>query len=87
MSIEQLERDLLITEKRQEQLAIQKRRLVIDHSLVLHRDNPSVTDMEAMFGQLRRAGMPDYATLKIETTKSHVRFVATWSTDPKETEQ
>lgn len=87
MSVEQLERDLLVTEKREEQLAINKRRSFISHSLVLHRDNPSVTDMEAMFGQLRRAGMPDHATLKIETTMSHARFVATWSTDPKETDR
>lgn len=84
MSTKQLEQDLLITEERKEQLDIKNRRQFIGHSLILHRDNPSVTDMEAMFGQLRRAGMPDHATLKIDTTPNHVRFCATWKTDPQE---
>lgn len=60
-----------------------KRRGMVTHSLTLHRDSTSATDVETMIGHLRSAGMPDHATLSVNGSQGHTRMLATWRTDPE----
>lgn len=74
--------DVRITEERREALNLKRRRLVVDHSLLLHRDSASADDLRAMIAHLEAAGMPGEATLKIDGDGNHTRMYATWSTEP-----
>jgi hypothetical protein len=82
MKLQWLAEELTITEERREQLELDRRRLVVSHSLVLHRDKTSADDLKAMIRHLEAAGMPSVATLKIDGQGNHTRMYATWSTDP-----
>lgn len=80
--LEALVDDVRITEQRQEALDLDRQRLVVDHSLLLHRDKASADDIRAMIDHLANAGMPGTATLKMDGSHEHTRMYARWSTDP-----
>jgi hypothetical protein len=84
--LEQLANALKVTEARTQELDLARRRLVVIHSLTLHRDSTSVTDVEAMIRHLRDAGMPDHATLRVDGSRDLdlTRMHATWHTDPED---
>ena len=82
VKLEALADEVRITEERQEALDLERRRLVVDHSLLLHRDKASAADIRAMIRHLEEAGMPDTATLKVDGGHEHTRMYATWATDP-----
>lgn len=82
VKLEALAAEVRITEERREALDLKRRRLVVDHSLLLHRDKASADDIRAMIAHLEAAGMPGVATLKIDGHGSHTRMYATWSTEP-----
>lgn len=82
VKLEALADGVRITEERQEALDLERRRLVVDHSLLLHRDKASAADIRAMIRHLEEAGMPDTATLKVDGGHEHTRMYATWATDP-----
>lgn len=82
VKLEALADDVRITEERREALNLERRRLVVDHSLLLHRDKASADDIRAMIAHLEAAGMPGVATLKIDGHANHTRMYATWSTEP-----
>lgn len=73
--------ELLITEARQQQIDLDRKRLTVDHSLVLHRDSASAADVLAMIRHLQACGMPDTATLKVDGSENHTRVYARWSTE------
>lgn len=83
VKLEALVDGVRITEERQEALNLERRRLVVDHSLLLHRDSASADDIRAMIRHLEDAGMPGTATLKMDGfSERHTRMHASWSTDP-----
>lgn len=82
VKLEALADDVRITEERREALNLERRRLVVDHSLLLHRDKASADDIRAMIAHLEAAGMPGVATLKMDGSHRHTRMYATWSTEP-----
>lgn len=82
-TLDELADKLAITEDRQAQLDLQTRRLIVRHSLVLHRDNASAADVLAMIEHLREAGMPLHATLKVDGPNNHTRVAAHWATEPE----
>lgn len=63
-------------------LDVMNKRLVVDHSLVLHRDSVSAAGIRAMLDALTEAGMPDEATVKVDGADNHTRMYARWSTTP-----
>ena len=82
--LERLANALKVTEARTSELELKSRRLVVIHSLTLHRASTSVTDVEAMIRHLRDAGMPDHATLSVDGGRDHTRMHARWHTDPED---
>lgn len=76
-----LAEEFTVTEERKAMLDLMRRRLVIDHSLILHRDSASAADVLAMVSQLQRAGMPLEATLSVDGSDNHTRMYARWSED------
>lgn len=82
VKLEALADDVRITEERREALNLERLRLVVDHSLLLHRDKASADDIRAMIAHLEAAGMPGEATLKVDGGHRHTRMYATWSTEP-----
>lgn len=80
--LEELADKLELTEERKSALDLEKRRCTINHTLLLHRDKVSVTDIEEMIAHLRKSGMPDTATLSVDSNNHHTRLWAQWSTDP-----
>ena len=76
---------LTLTEERIHQLDLATKRLVVNHSLLLHRDKDSADDIRAMLDHLTAAGMPGHATVKIDGGTSHTRVYATWHTEPEVT--
>ncbi|WP_349862633.1 hypothetical protein [Leifsonia sp. WHRI 6310E] len=78
--IEQLADDIAITEERTAMLDTMRKRLTIDHSIVLHRDSASAADIRTMLDHLAAAGMPPEATLKVDGTDNHTRMYARWAT-------
>lgn len=79
--IEMLAKELVITEERQQEIDLMKRRLVVKHSLVLHRDSASARDLKKMIEAMEATGMPEHATLKVDGQDNHTRMYATWSTE------
>lgn len=81
---------LLISEERQAEIDLDRKRLNVQHSLLLHRDKASAADVKAMIAHLERAGMPENASLSVDGTHrtgnnpGHTRMYATWSTEPDE---
>ena len=73
---------LTLTEERSNELDLARRRLVVNHSLTLHRDKGSADDVRAMLDHLAAAGMPGHATVKIDGAQNHTRIWATWHTEP-----
>jgi len=73
---------LTLTEERSNELDLARRRLVVKHSLTLHRDEGSADDVRAMLDHLTAAGMPGHATVKIDGAQNHTRIWATWHTEP-----
>ena len=74
-----------VTEERKAELELSRRRLVVNHSLTLHRDSVSVADIKAMIRHLEAAGMPEHATLDVRASSDagkHTRLWATWHTEP-----
>jgi len=76
---EQEQEAFLITEERKAQLNVDRKRLTLDHSIVLHRDSASAADILEMVERLRRAGMPLEATLRFDGSDNHTRAYARWS--------
>ena len=72
-----------LTEERKTELDLKRRRLVVDHSLVLHRDSASADDVRAMIAHLEAAGMPGHATLRVDGGRDHTRMWAQWHTEPE----
>ena len=71
-----------LTEERKVEVDLSRKRLVVSHSLVLHRDSASADDMRAMFDHLAAAGMPGHATLRVDGVGDfHTRMVARWHTE------
>jgi len=70
---------LTVTEERTAQIALDRKRCVFKHSLVLHRDSASARDVKAMIAHLEAAGMPPTATLKVDGDNNHTRVWAAWS--------
>lgn len=83
--IKSLAESLVIDEARSSQLALDARRIVIDHSLVLHRDKVSAKDLKEMIAHLEAAGMPETAALKVDGTDGHTRMYARWSVEEEPT--
>ena len=73
--------DLLVTEERARALNLERTRLTVDHSLVLHRDSASAADVKAMIAHLEREGMPPEATLRVDGSDRHTRVYAQWCTE------
>jgi hypothetical protein len=73
---------LTLTEERTSELDLGTRRLVVNHSLTVHRDKDSADDIRAMLDHLTAAGMPGHATVKVDGGQNHTRIWATWHTDP-----
>ena len=82
--LDQLADDVEITEERKAMLDRMHKRLTIDHSIVLHRDSASASDVKAMIEHLERAGMPLTATLQVDGNDNHTRVYARWSEVPGE---
>ena len=80
--------DLLITEERTTQIALDHRLKTVDHTLTLRRDSASIADFKAMLGYLQAAGAPDVATIQVRTEVGErwkdIRVTAHWSTEPTE---
>lgn len=68
-----------ITDSRRAQLSLDRLRLTVNHSLVVHRDAVSARDVKAMIAHLEAAGMPGDATLQITSTEGHTRAYGKWS--------
>lgn len=80
--IEDLAEKLMVSEERSAQLDIDRKRLSLDHSIVLHRDSASAADVLAMIEHLQKAGMPLTATLRMDGPDNHTRLWARWSEVP-----
>lgn len=74
--------DWTITEKRQAQLDLDNKRLVLNHSMTLHRDSQSIRDIRQMLDVLTNAGAPEDATISVDAhTGHHIRVHARWNED------
>jgi len=76
--------EIALTEERSSMLDLMKKRLNIGHTISLHRDSASVSDVKAMLAHLERAGMPLTATLTVGSNVDgvgHTRMFAKWSED------
>ena len=76
--------EIAVTEERSSMLDLMKKRLNISHTISLHRDSVSVSDVKAMLAHLERAGMPLTATLTVNGNADgvgHTRMFAKWSED------
>lgn len=73
---------LTLTEERKTEIELGRRRLVVNHSLTLHRDKDSADDIRAMLDHLAAAGMPGHATVKVDGSNNHTRIWATWHSEP-----
>lgn len=83
--LEELGEALLVTEERKQELSLSHKRMAVEHSLVLHRDSTSASDVKAMIAHLEREGMPDSATLRVDGgSERHTRMWAKWSTEAVE---
>lgn len=80
-ALSELAATLCVSEERSTQLTLDRQRLTLDHSLVLHRDSASAADIKAMIAHLEAAGMPPTATLSVDGSKNHTRLYARWSTE------
>ena len=87
--LEALNEALLISEAREQAIALDKKRLTVSHILTLHRDSASAADFRALLDHLTAAGMPDTATVNVdgrfrtEKTSGHIRMSARWGSEPK----
>lgn len=80
--ITELGETLAISEERQAQLDLQRKRKSIDHSLTIHRDSTSAADVKLMIAYLQEQGMPDTATLRVDGhSTGHTRMNARWATE------
>jgi len=72
---------LTLTQARQEQLDLQRKRLAVNHSLTLHREGMSAADIRAMLDALTAAGMPETASIEVATHREtkHTRIHAHWA--------
>ena len=57
---------LVVTQERTEMLDMMGKRLTVNHSLTLHRDSASASDVRAMITALTAARIPDDARLKVD---------------------
>ena len=83
-NVEALSDEIAVTEERSSMLDLMKKRLNIGHTISLHRDSVSVSDVKAMLAHLERAGMPLTATLTVNSNVNgtgHLHIFARWSED------
>lgn len=80
--------DWSVSEERKTQLSAKDKRLVVEHTVHLHRDSQSIDDLRQMLDVLIEAGAPPEATLYINKTDNpesgsfvghgHLRVMARW---------
>ena len=79
--------DWTISESRQAQLDLERRRLCVEHSVSMHRDKQSIRDLRQMLDLLIEAGAPEDATVHVQNTNEafagsgHLRVYTTWKTE------
>lgn len=84
------EHDWTISEERKAQLDSDKKRLHIEHSVSLHRDEQSIRDLRQMLELLVKAGAPEDATVHVQNTSEsftgggHLRLYSRWKKAPND---
>lgn len=83
--------DWTVTEERKTQLSATDKRLLVEHSVHLHRDAQSIDDLRKMLDVLVESGAPPEATIYVNKTDNpeagsfvghgHLRVLARWYTD------
>lgn len=82
--------DWTITEARQVQLDLERRRLMVEQSVSMHRDKQSIRDLRQMLDLLTEAGAPDEATVHVQNTNEafvgngHLRIYAQWKKEQRD---